>query len=229
MDDTQQYYVYSYLRSQGSKNGPVSSPYYIGKGKGVRAYYKSGKNRIKPPVNKKDIVIIADDMTERDALQAEMLLIYQYGRIDKGTGYLRNRTDGGEGLAGLVRTEKHRERIGAALRGIAKTEDHRKKVSDALKGRTLSEEHRLNSADGHRGVRASEERRKKIGDANRGKRRSEEQRKAISERLKGRPTWNKGLKGVQQATHETRVAMKMAQQRRRAQEASAKEVTGVIQ
>lgn len=37
-------------------------------------------------------------MSEADAFQAEMLNIYLYGRIDQGTGCLRNRTDGGEGI-----------------------------------------------------------------------------------------------------------------------------------
>ena len=58
-------------------------------------------------------------MTEPDAFQSEMLLISLYGRIDLGTGCLRNRTDGGEGLYGQVFSSEHRAKIGAFRKTIA--------------------------------------------------------------------------------------------------------------
>jgi predicted XRE-type DNA-binding protein len=43
--------------------------------------------------------LIQEFPSEADALAAEMFLIAYYGRKDLGTGCLRNRTDGGEGIS----------------------------------------------------------------------------------------------------------------------------------
>jgi hypothetical protein len=91
------FYVYAYLRKKDSINGCADSFYYIGKGQGRRAYkkksfeIKAAKDRIK---------ILCECMNEADAFQLEILLIYLHGRLDKGTGYLRNKTDGGDGATG---------------------------------------------------------------------------------------------------------------------------------
>lgn len=97
------YYVYSYIRETDSKNGSVDSPYYIGKGIGKRAW-KSWR-RVKPNKTKTNIKILAENLSEIDALQSEMLFIYLHGRIDLGTGCLHNLTDGGE-LGGINRSKK---------------------------------------------------------------------------------------------------------------------------
>jgi hypothetical protein len=89
------YYVYGYIRTNESQYGKAGSYYYIGKGKGNRLLSKH--HTVKPPIDKSKIYYITGGMNEMDALQAEMLLIYYYGRIDLGTGCLRNRTDGGDG------------------------------------------------------------------------------------------------------------------------------------
>ena len=106
------FYVYAYLRANNSKNGPKGSPYYIGKGKGRRAYDKA--HSVPLPADRSLIVILADGMTEPDALQAEMLLIHLHGRIDLGAGCLRNRTDGGDGVAGA--SAEVRKRISDKLK-----------------------------------------------------------------------------------------------------------------
>jgi hypothetical protein len=89
------FYVYKYLRSKSSETAETGTPYYIGKGKDERAFADHG--RIPVPKDKQNVVIISENMTEQDALQAEMLLINQYGRKDLGTGILLNLTDGGDG------------------------------------------------------------------------------------------------------------------------------------
>jgi hypothetical protein len=86
------YYVYTYLRSKKSANGDIDTPYYIGKGKGTRAWSK-GKGEVSPPKDKTKVIIIEANLEEKYALECEKLLIKLFGRIDKGTGCLRNKTD----------------------------------------------------------------------------------------------------------------------------------------
>ncbi len=107
------FYVYMYLRSYNSKHGPVSSPYYVGKGKGKRAWNKD--HAISLPTNPKNIIIVEGCLSESDAFQLEKDLIKQYGRIDLGTGCLHNRTDGGP-TSGQV-SEETRAKMRAAKLG----------------------------------------------------------------------------------------------------------------
>lgn len=86
------YYVYTYLREDGS-------PYYVGKGSRDRAYKKWGKG-IKPPKEKSRIVIVEDNLDEQTAFNLEIELIAKYGRKDLGTGILHNKTNGGDGSSG---------------------------------------------------------------------------------------------------------------------------------
>jgi len=61
-----------------------------------------------------------------------------------------------------------------------------------------------------KGYIMSEEHKLKIGLANKGKKRSDEQNKKQSENSKGRIPWNKGLKGVQPCSDETKLKMSLA-------------------
>jgi hypothetical protein len=56
------------------------------------------------------IVFVARDISESEAFALETSLIAKHGRIDKGTGCLRNLTDGGEGPSGAIASPQTRAR-----------------------------------------------------------------------------------------------------------------------
>jgi hypothetical protein len=87
------YYTYLWLREESS-TFPAGTPYYVGKGSGKRAFIKD-KHHHFPPQNSQ-CILIQEWPSEGDAYEAEKFLISFYGRIDNGTGCLRNLTDGGE-------------------------------------------------------------------------------------------------------------------------------------
>lgn len=105
------FYVYAYLRLDGT-------PYYIGKGCGLRAW-KHFKNETLPPKNKSLITIIEKNLTEIGAFALERRYILWYGRKDLGTGILRNKTNGGEGASGrkVVMTQEWRSNMSKAKIG----------------------------------------------------------------------------------------------------------------
>ena len=127
------YYVYQYLRTKDSDTAAAGTPYYVGKGKGRRAWSK-GNNEIQPPTDTSNVVIVAQNLTEAEAFELEKQLIANWGRIDLGTGVLRNQTDGGEGPSGVVRSAEWRERQskdrkGKKLHFTAKTYSRKKELA----------------------------------------------------------------------------------------------------
>lgn len=95
------------------------------------------------------ISIIESGLTEKEAFELEIKLIGQYGRKDIGTGILRNKTNGGDGVRGMIRKPvtddtraKQREahlgkkcpKISVALTGKIQAEVSNQKRSNALAG-----------------------------------------------------------------------------------------------
>lgn len=145
------FYVYKYLRADGT-------PYYVGKGTGDRAYANHGTHITVP--SKDRIQFVAANITESQAFAYERFWIAVYGRKDIGTGILRNRTDGGDGLSGYVRTAEAKQKAGDSIRkrraeepsrwanttkatkGKPRTAEVKNKISVAKKGRPLSDSHK---------------------------------------------------------------------------------------
>lgn len=130
------FYVYQYLRETDSVTGPAGSPYYVGKGHGDRAYAKNRK-RTKPPANRENIVIVKSGLTEPEAFDLEKRLIRWFGRVDQGTGILRNLTDGGEGSCGFQHSEETKNRIKELNTGRVWTPETIEKRAMAMRGRKL--------------------------------------------------------------------------------------------
>lgn len=164
------YYIYAYIRKS---NG---TPYYIGKGKGDRAW--NPKHAISVPKDKSKILVMESGLTEIGALALERRYIRWYGRKDLGTGILRNKTDGGDGASGLIFSEESRKKIGIAQIGNKHSlgrklsESHRKILSQVNKGNTKNI-----------GRTVSEQTRKKLSEAGKNRKHTNETRAKISQAL----------------------------------------------
>ncbi len=102
------FYTYAYLRED-------RTPYYIGKGKGGRAFRKS--RIVRPPKDKSRILILKKNLNEQQAFEHEIYMIFVFGRKDLGTGVLHNRTNGGDGSSGAIRSQEFKQNARAFWKG----------------------------------------------------------------------------------------------------------------
>ncbi len=167
MDD---YYTYAYLRED-------KTPYYIGKGRGDRAYRKEYRS-CPTPDERSRILILKKNLSEFDAYKHEIYMIAVLGRKDLGTGILRNLTDGGEGGrgAGFKHSNESRKKMSEAMKGDKNPFHGKKHTKEA---RNKMSQSRIGSKNYYFGKKTH----------NYGKKTSEETKAKISKALKGR-TWS---------------------------------------
>lgn len=135
------FYTYLWLREDGT-------PYYVGKGKGNRAYRKH-RNGSAPPLGRIIFYIAKDEL---DALETEAILIWYYGRKDLGTGCLINFTNGGDGVSGL--SDETRRKISVRKQGHRVSQETRNKISKSLQ-RHVGHKHTQKAKDKIRAFRKS--------------------------------------------------------------------------
>jgi len=133
------YYVYQYLRED-------QTPYYIGKGKGKRAWqsHKRSNGAQIRPIDKSRIQIVQEGLSEKQAHALENSLITQYGLKSEG-GILINLTYGGEGRSPSLELRELFRQQQLGRKKPPRTEAHRKSLSEASKGipKSRSKEHQL--------------------------------------------------------------------------------------
>ena len=182
-DESRIYYVYEHIRLDKME------PFYIGKGKGERAYelYRNDHHDAITDEYGHAVVIIADKLTEEEAYWLERDTIEDYV-FNLGNGIdIKGHNDYDHSLPHL--TNMDWGGIGGKS-GVKHSEEAKRKNSEAHKGKKMSEESKQKMSESRKGKKQSEEAKRKIGEANsealKGKKLSEEHKKNISESKKGK-------------------------------------------
>ncbi len=146
------FYVYAHVRLDSNEI------FYIGKGRGKRAYARDNRNRYWHNIVNSvgyTVKFLAINLTEEDAFRKEIDLIQSFKMLGQCT---TNFCPGGKGSAGYKWTEDQRKRFsesqkgrpGRAL-GYKWTTEQRKKLSDVQTGKKLTEGHRKKISEASRG------------------------------------------------------------------------------
>ncbi len=183
-----------YVYEHRTHNGRL---FYIGKGKGERAYTKNGRNQYWHNVVNKHggycVRIIEDNMTHEDALELEIAAI----EFAKFHGVrLVNITNGGEGTNGLKWTEERREKMVAAFANDNYKEkiseasrkkwsnpETRKKIQEAIKKAHNSPEVKAKMAIALKDVFASKEYKDKLSAAQKKSWKSKDRKENVSKKI----------------------------------------------
>lgn len=186
------FYTYAHFR-------PDNSVFYIGKGRGRRAWAKDNRNphwhHVTAKHGEHKVEVLAQWPTEQEAFDHEKFLIWCFR--DMGVS-LTNLTDGGDGAAGYKHTKESIQKRLNSMRGYAPSEETKAKMREAHLGKknhffgrnhsdeakeVISSKKKANPSKPWLGKPRSEETKKKIADALRGRagsKHTEESKKKIS-------------------------------------------------
>ena len=168
-NESREFYVYAHIRLDKMET------FYIGKGKGERAYDLERNDHHDNISNEYGhaVIIIEDNLTEDEAYWLERDIIEDYvfnlgyGIDIKGYDdynhelpHLTNMNWGGRGVtSGIKHSEETKRKIGEknskALKGKKHSEEHKKKIGEAHKGKPSP----------NKGKKASEETKRKMSEA----------------------------------------------------------------
>ena len=149
------FYVYVYRDPRPTK---LNAPVYVGKGTGGRdlSHWSRGSHS-KPfqdfisHLKSRGLVAscerVFETENEQEAFAKEMQLIAQYGRRDLGKGTLFNRTDGGEGPSGMVKTPEQKAADGRFSKEHWQDPKYREKVVAAQQAAQSTPEARALKAE----------------------------------------------------------------------------------
>jgi len=134
------FYVYEHWRLDRDEC------FYVGKGRGGRAYSMKNRNRHHQAIVAKlgrigsafEVRMVSTGLSEQDSfeLEKERIAFWRSAGSD-----LTNLTDGGEGIAGLKHSEETKKRWSLQRKGKPVSDEGRAKRSASLKGRPKSKEH----------------------------------------------------------------------------------------
>lgn len=174
-------------------------PFYVGKGKGRRAYDTWTRSADFKSIHGKGgctVEIVDTFIHESQAHALEVELIAKYGRRVFG-GLLINKTDGGEGQSGLYQSREKREKISRAKLGQKHSPETRAKISSAQLGKIVPDDVRLKISAGHVGKKRSPDAKENMSRAAKTRPAEHLDKIVASIRLTPPPSTNKsGFKGV---------------------------------
>lgn len=202
-------YVYGWIRLDRNEL------FYIGKGKGNRAFVPKINNKHFMNIYRSldtAVIFLEENLTEEEALELEKIYIEQlvfeigYGINIKGfreseVGLLTNCTWGGEGSSGRRCKEITKKRIGIANKGKShpQTDSTKRIISEKLKAYKKTDEHKKNISNALKGRIVSPESLEKMILWSKTAQRSEKHKKNISLALKGKEKSESHSKAISKA------------------------------
>lgn len=180
------FYVYEHWRLDRDEC------FYVGKGKGGRAYSAKNRNRHHKAICAKlsregfamEVRMVATGLTEEEAfnLEIERIRFWREAGAD-----LANATNGGEGVSGLKMSEIAREKMRLKKLGKKQSPEVIERRIAHLRGRKQKPEAIEKSAAWRRGRKLTQEHKDKLSKAHKGKAVSIEARLALSKANSGKP------------------------------------------
>ena len=120
---------------------PDGTPFYVGKGRGERAYRHSTESPyVKQELDKLSgngeiptVNILLRTENEDEAFEKEIHFIEMFGRKDKGIGSLLNRSDGGKEAANKIISEETRNKLSKIGFEIRSSKEYRNQQAEGTR------------------------------------------------------------------------------------------------